>query len=73
MIYLLHTYIVTAMKVVAIKLELCSNLVMDIVVIVLSVIVPITICYFMDWIRRKNRLIGAVFAPGKSIKLRRII
>lgn len=67
-IYLLHTYIVTAMKVVAIKLGLCSSLLMGIVVIVLSVLVPIAICCFVDWIRRKNRLVGAVFAPGKFIE-----
>ena len=68
-IYLLHTYIVTAMKVVAIRMGLCSSMVMDIVVMAMSVIIPIGICYFVDWIRRKNRLIGAIFAPGKHIKI----
>lgn len=68
-IYLLHTYIVTAMKVVAIKMEVCSSLLMDIVVIVLSVIVPIAIYYFVDWVRRKNRLVGAVFTPGKHFNM----
>ena len=68
-IYLLHTYIVTAMKVVAIRMGVCSSMVIDIVVIAMSVIVPIAICYFVDWIRRKNRLVGAIFAPGKHIKI----
>lgn len=69
-IYLLHTYIVTAMKVVAIRAGVCKSLFMDVVVIVLSVIVPIAICYFADWVRRKNRLVGAVFAPRKFIESR---
>ena len=47
-IYLLHTYIVTAMKVVAIRMGLCSSMVMDIVVMAMSVIIPIGICYFVD-------------------------
>lgn len=68
-IYLLHTYIVTAMKVVAIRMGVCSSMVIDIVVITMSVIVPIAICYFVDWIRRKSRLVGAIFAPGKHIKI----
>ena len=68
-IYILHTYIVTVMKVVAIRTGVCKSLFMDIVVIVLSVIVPIAICYFVDWIRRKNRLVRAVFAPGKHLKI----
>ena len=57
------------MKVVAIRTGVCKSLFMDIVVIVLSVIVPIAICYFVDWIRRKNRLVRAVFAPGKHLKI----
>lgn len=68
-IYLLHTYIVTAMKVVAIRAGVCKSLFMDVMVIAMSVIVPIAICYFVDWVRRKNRLVGAVFAPGKYIKI----
>lgn len=58
------------MKVVAIRAGVCKSLFMDVVVTVLSVIVPIAICYFVDWVRRKNRLVGAVFAPGKFIESR---
>lgn len=68
-IYLLHTYIVTAIKFVAIRLGLCSSLWMDIVVLVISSVSPISICYFVDWIRRKNILVGVIFAPGKRLKI----
>ena len=66
-IYLLHTYIVTAMKVVSIRLRLCRNLIMDIFVLILSTVVPIAICCFINWLKGKNRVLGAVFAPGKLI------
>ena len=66
-IYLLHTYLVTAMKVVCIRVGLCSGLLMDILVVVLSTVIPITICYFVDFIRRNNRLVGTFFSPMKIV------
>ena len=39
---------VTAMKVVCIRMGLCSSLLMDVVVVVLSAVVPIAICYFIS-------------------------
>lgn len=40
---------------------------MDILVVVLSTVIPITICYFVDFIRRNNRLVGTFFSPMKIV------
>ena len=69
-IYLLHTYMVTAMKVVCIRMGLCSSLLMDVVVVVLSAVVPIAICYFVDFVRRKNRVIGMIFSPVGFVQIK---
>ena len=69
-IYLLHTYIVTAMKVVFIRMGLCNGLLMDIIVLVLSTVIPISVCYFVDWVRRRNRVIGTIFSPVKLLRFK---
>lgn len=68
-VYLFHTYIVTAMKVFSIKLGLCSGALMNIIIIIISTVFPIAICYLVDCLRRKSQIIGVFFAPGKLLKM----